>query len=334
MIARVRGSGALFQVALLLAAILWCGPADAQDASSYPNQPVRIIVPFAPGGASDFAARVIQPRLSAVLGQQVIIENRAGAAGNVGMDVAARSAPDGYTLYLGNIGTVALNPHVFKDLRVKPLQDFIPVSILADMPSLLVANPKFAPSTVQELVVHAKANPGKVNFASPGSGSMDRLEMELFRKQAGIDMTHVPYKGGAGPAAADVVGGHVEIMFGTIASTMPHVRGARLKALAVTSKERVAAIPEVPTIVEAGFPEAVASSWQGILVPAGTPKPIVDKLHAAIVQTMADPDIKKRYEEIGATAVSSKSPDEFLAYIREDGKKWEIIIKETNATPD
>jgi tripartite-type tricarboxylate transporter receptor subunit TctC len=330
MIARLYGSGVLLAAALL-AMIIPSIPAGAQD---YPNQPIKVIVPFAPGGASDFAARVIQAKLSAVLGQQVVIENRAGAAGNVGMDVAARAAPDGYTLYLGNIGTVALNPHVFKDLRVKPLQDFIPVSILADMPSLLVANPKFAPNTVQELIAHAKANPGKVNFASPGSGSMDRLEMELFRKQAGIDMTHVPYKGGAGPAAADVVGGHVEIMFGTIASTMPHVKGARLKALAVTSRERVAAIPDVPTIVEAGFPDAVASSWQGILVPAGTPKPIVDKLHGAIVQTMADPDIKRRYEEIGATAVSSKSPEEFLSYIREDGKKWEIIIKETNATPD
>jgi tripartite-type tricarboxylate transporter receptor subunit TctC len=163
---------------------------------------------------------------------------------------------------------------------------------------------------------------------------MDRLEMELLRKLAGIDLTHVPYKGGAGPAAADVVGGHVEIMCGTIASTMPHVKGGRLKALAVTSTTRVAAIPDVPTIVEVGFPGAVASSWQGILVPTGTPKPIIEKLHAAIVQTMADPDIKKRYDEIGATATSSKSPEEFLNYIREDAKRWEVIIKEVNATPD
>lgn len=323
--------GALMAAVVLVAA---AAVASAQDAGNYPNQPVKVIVPFAPGGASDFAARVIQPKLSAVLGQQIVIENRAGAAGNVGMDVAARAAPDGYTLYLGNIGTVALNPHVFKDLRVKPLQDFIPVSILADMPSLLVANPKFAPNSVKELIEHAKANPGKVNFASPGSGSMDRLEMELLRKLAGINMTHVPYKGGAGPAATDVVGGHVEIMFGTIASTLPHVKGGRLKALAVTSKERVAAIPDVPTIVEAGFADAIASSWQGILVPAGTPKAIVDKIHAAIVQTMADPDIIKRYDEIGAKAVSSASPEAFLAYIREDAKRWEVIIKEVNATPD
>jgi tripartite-type tricarboxylate transporter receptor subunit TctC len=328
---RFTGLGAMAAGMFAVAASMG---AMAQDASNYPNQPIRIIVPFAPGGASDFAARVIQPKLSSVLGQQIVIENRAGAAGNVGMDVAARAAPDGYTLYLGNIGTVALNPHVFKDLRVKPLQDFTPVSILADMPSLLVANPKFPPNSVKELVDHAKANPGKVNFASPGSGSMDRLEMELFRKLAGIDMTHVPYKGGAGPAATDVVGGHVEIMFGTIASTMPHVKGGRLKALAVTAKERVAAIPDVPTIAEAGFPQAIASSWQGILVPVGTPKPIVDKLHAAIVETMADPAIVKRYDEIGATATSSKSPQAFLDYIREDAKRWELIIKDVNATPD
>ena len=294
---------------------------------------MKIIVPFAPGGASDFAVRVIQPKLSAVLGQQIVIENRAGAAGNVGMDVAARATPDGYTLYLGNIGTVALNPHVFKDLRVKPLQDFIPVSILADMPSLLVANPKFAPNSVKELIEHAKANPGKVTSPHRARAAWTAWR-ELLRKLAGIDMTHVPYKGGAGPAATDVVGGHVEIMFGTIASTMPHVKGGRLKALAVTAKERVAAIPDVPTIIEAGYPDAVASSWQGILVPAGTPKPIVDKLHAAIVQTMADPATVKRYDEIGATATSSKSPEEFLAYIREDAKRWEVIIKEVNATPD
>ncbi len=317
-----------------LLAALGVGAAGAQDASNYPNQPVRIVVPFAPGGASDFAARVIQPKLAAILGQQIVIDNRAGAAGNVGMDVAARAAPDGYTLYLGNIGTVALNPHVFKDLRVKPLQDFVPVSILADMPSLLVANPKFPPNSVKELIAYAKANPGKVNFATPGSGSMDRLEMELFRKLAGIDMNHVPYKGGAGPAAADVVGGHVEIMFGTIASTLPHVRGGRLKAFAVTAKERVAAIPDIPTIVELGFPDAVASSWQGILVPTGTPKPIVDKLHAAIVQVMADPEVQRRYSDIGAKAVASKSPEEFATYIREDAKRWEAVIKDVNPTPD
>src|SRR5215213_2250301 len=286
----------------ILGVISLLGPASAQNSSSYPSQLIRVIVPFAPAGASDFVARVIQRKLSAVMGQQIVIENRAGAAGNIGMDAAARSAPDGYTLFLGNVGTVGLNPFVFKDLHLKPLQDFIPVSILADMPSLLVANPKFRPNTVRELIEYVKAHPGKVNFASPGSGSLDRLEMELFRKLAGLEMNHVPYKGGAAPAATDTVAGHVEIMFGTIASTLPHVKGASLKALAVTSKQRVPVIRDVPTIGEAGYPEAVASSWQGILVPTGTPGRIVEKLHAAIVQVMSDEEVKRRLAEVGAIA--------------------------------
>lgn len=326
----------VFRGAILagLAACICIGSATAQNSIAYPSQLIRVIVPFAPAGASDFVARVIQRKLSAVLGQQIVIENRGGAAGNIGMDAAARSAPDGYTVFLGNVGTVGLNPFVFKDLHLKPLQDFIPVSILADMPSLLVASPKFPPNTVRELIDYAKAHPGKVNFASPGSGSLDRLEMELFRKQAGLDMNHVPYKGGAAPAATDTVAGHVEIMFGTIASTLPHVKGGSLKALAVTSKQRIAVIPDVPTIVEAGFPDAVASSWQGILVPTGTPDEIVQKLHAAIVQVMNDAEVKSRLAEVGAIATSSASPKEFLNYIREDARKWEGIIKEINASPD
>ena len=223
---------------------------------------------------------------------------------------------------------------VFKDLRVKPQKDFIPVSILADMPGLLVANPKFPPNSVKELVDYAKANPGKVNFASPGSGSMNRLEMELFRKQRRHRHDHVPYKGGAGPAATDIIGGHVETMFVTIASTMPHVKGGRLKALAVPPRSACRGLPDVPTMLEQGFP-------QPSQLLAGHPGA---GRHAAgrsstscmrrIVETMADPAIVKRYDEIGATATSSKSPQAFLDYIREDAKRWEVIIKEVNATPD
>ena len=221
------------------------------------------------------------------LGQQVVVENRAGAAGNVGMDVAARGAPDGYTIFLGNVGTISINPSLFADLTVKPEKDFIPVSIVADTPGILIANPKFPPNNAKELVDYAKANQGKVNFASPGSGSLNRLEMEVFRLNAGLDMNHVPYKGGAGPAVADIMGGHVELMFTTISSAIQHVKGGRLKALGVTTKERVPALPDVPTMLEQGFPANVSSSWQGVLVPAGTPRPIVDKLHAALVQAVA-----------------------------------------------
>jgi len=316
-----------------LSVVLGLSSATAQT-TNYPNQPIRMIVPFAPGGASDFVARIIQPKLSALLGQQIYIENRAGAAGNIGMDVAARAPADGYNLFLGNVGTVGLNPYIFKDLNLKPLDSFIPVSILADTPSLLVANTKFPPNNVKELIEYVHARQGKVNYASPGSGSLDRLEMELFRKLAKLDMNHVPYKGGAAPAVNDVIAGHVELMFATISSTLPHVKAGKLKAYTVSTQQRVEALADVPTIVEAGFPQALASSWQGLLVPAGTPKPIVDKLHAAVVKVMQDEEVKKRFADVGVIATYSKSPEDFRTYIVNDAKKWEAVIREVNAQAD
>jgi tripartite-type tricarboxylate transporter receptor subunit TctC len=317
----------------VLTFLLGLSAATAQT-GPYPNQPIRIIVPFAPGGASDFVARVIQPKLSALLGQQIYIDNRAGAAGNIGTEVAARAPADGYSLFLGNIGTVGLNPFVFKDLNLKPLEELAPISILADTPSLLVANAKFPPNNVKELVEYVKQRQGTVNFASPGSGSLDRLEMELFRKLAGLDMNHIPYKGGAGPAVQDVVAGHVELMFGTISSTLPHVRSGALKALAVTTPQRIEAVPDLPTIVEQGYPQALASSWQGLLVPAGTPKSIIDKLHEAVVKVVQDEEVKKRFADVGVIATFSKTPQDFKDYIVEDAKKWEAVIRGVNARPD
>lgn len=318
--------------AALAAASLVATPTLAQ--SDYPNQPITLIVPFAPGGASDFAARLLQPRLSAILGQQIVVENRDGAAGNVGMDLAARAKPDGYTLFLGNVGTVSINPYIFSSLRVKPLQDFAPISIVADTPGLLIANPSFPPNNVKELVEYVKARPGQVNFASPGTGSVNRLEMESFRREAGLDMVHVPYKGGAGPATADVMGGHVSLMFVTISSGINHVKGGRLKALGVSTKQRVAQLPDVPTMTEQGYPKSVSSSWQGVLAPAGTPQPIIDKLHAAIVEAMKDDTIRARMGESGVIAVSSASPAEFKQYIEADAAKWSAIIKEIGAKAD
>jgi tripartite-type tricarboxylate transporter receptor subunit TctC len=310
------------------------GAAVAQGASNYPTQPIRVVVPFAPGGASDFAARLIQPGMAQSLGQQIVIENRAGAAGNVGMDVAARAAPDGYTIYVGNVGTVSINPSLYEDLTVKPDKDFIPVSIVADTPGLLIANSKFPPNSVKELVEYVKARQGKINFASPGSGSLNRLEMEVFRRDAGLDMTHVPYKGGAGPAVADVIGGHVELMFTTISSAIQHVKDGRLKALGVTTKERVPSLPNVPTMLEQGYPNSVSSSWQGVLVPAGTPRPIVEKIHAAVVQAMSDAKVRERFMESGVIPVTSKSPEEFKVYIAAETKKWGEVIKSTGAKPE
>jgi tripartite-type tricarboxylate transporter receptor subunit TctC len=320
----------------LLAAALTAGLAAvaAQAQGAYPNQPIRIVVPFAPGGASDFVARLIQPGLSQSLGQQIVIENRAGAAGNVGMDVAARAAPDGYTIFLGNVGTISINPSLFPDITVKPEKDFIPVSIVADTPGILIANPKFPPNNAKELVTYAKANQGKINFASPGSGSLNRLEMEIFRLNAGLDMNHVPYKGGAGPAVTDIIGGHVELMFTTISSAIQHVKGGRLKALGVTTKERVPALPDVPTMLEQGFPANVSSSWQGVLVPAGTPRPVVEKIHAALVRAVSDDTVKGRMADAGVIATTNKSPEEFKAYLEADAKKWSDVIKKTGAKPE
>src|ERR687888_303055 len=231
---------------LLVAAPL---PAFAQ----YPAKPVHMIIPFAPGGASDFFGRIMQPKLAELLGQPIIVENRAGASGNIGLEAAAKSPPDGYAFFLGNVGTIAVNPAIFPKLGVDPMADFIAVTQVVDVPSVLVANPAFPPKTVKEFVAYARANPGKLNYASPGSGSLNRLEMELLRLREKLEMVHVPYKGGAGPAVAGLMGGETHIMFTTAASAIGQVRGGKLKLLAVTSAKRMEQVPDAPTMQEAGY---------------------------------------------------------------------------------
>jgi len=321
-------------VASALAVLAVARAGAAEDPAKYPTQPVRMIVPFAPGGASDFAARNLQPGMTQALGQQIVIENRPGAAGNIGMDVAARATPDGYTIFLGNVGTISINKSLYKDLTVEPAKAFVGVSLVAETPGLMVAYPKFPPNNVQELVAYAKANPGKVNYASPGSGSLNSLEMELFRRTAGLDMTHVPYKGGAGPATSDTVGGHVDMTLVTISSAIQQVKGGRLKALAVTTRERAPSLPDVPTMIEQGFPDSVSASWQGVLVPAGTPRPIIDKLFVAIGKAMEDPKVRARMSDAGIFPVVSKSPEEFKAYLDRDIAKWSRVIDEIGAKPE
>src|SRR5215472_12652353 len=240
--------------------------------TGYPNRPVRMIVPFAPGGASDFVARIISPRLSEVLGTSIVIENKAGASGNIGMEAAARAPADGYTIYLGNIGTIAINPAVFPNLAVNPQKDFIAVTEVADVPSILIANPGVPVNTVAELVKLAKAKPGELNFASPGSSTLNRLEMEHFMRLADIKLVHIPYKGGAGPAVTGMLGGETQVMFVTLSSAMSFIQAGKLKALGISTTKRVEALPQVPTMAEAGYPEMISSSWQGVFVPAGTPQ--------------------------------------------------------------
>jgi tripartite-type tricarboxylate transporter receptor subunit TctC len=308
--------------------------AFAQDAGNYPTKPITMIVPFAPGGASDFVARLIQPGVGQILGEQIVIENRPSAAGIVGTEVAAHAAPDGYTIFLGNIGTLSINPGVYTSLRVKPDKDLAPVTICADMPSILIARPDFPANTVSELVAYVKANQGKIAFATPGSSTLNRLEMEVFRRGAELDMVHVPYKGGAGPAVRDILGGHVDLMFTTIASAMELVKAGSVKAFAVTTRERMTDLPGIPTMYELGWTGLVTSSWQGVLVPSGTPRPIVDKLHAAIVKVLADPQIQARMRNSGAFAVSSKSPEDFKAYMDVESAKWTKVIEESGVRAD
>jgi tripartite-type tricarboxylate transporter receptor subunit TctC len=309
--------------------------ASAQEAANYPNRPVMMIVPFAPGGASDFVARLIQHGVSDILGQQIVVDNRPGAAGMIGTESAARAAPDGYTTFLGNVGTISINPGIYAaNMRIKPDQDLSPVTICADTPSILIARPDFPANTVGELITYVKANEGKVTFATPGSSTLNRLEMEVFKKDAGLDVVHVPYKGGAGPAVTDVLGGHVDLMFTTISSAMEFVKDKKVKALAVTTRERMAELPDIPTMYELGWKNLVTSSWQGVLVPTGTPRPIVDKLHAAIVKVLADPEIQARMRNAGVIAVASKSPEDFKTYMDAETAKWTKVIAEAGLRPD
>jgi tripartite-type tricarboxylate transporter receptor subunit TctC len=301
---------------------------------AYPSRPVKMIIPFAPGGASDFVGRIIQPGLAEGLGQSIVIENRPGASGNIGMEAAARAAPDGYTIYLGNIGTVAINPGVFTKLAVNPRKDFIAVTQVVDVPGVLVAHPSFTPRSVEELVAYAKANPGKINYASPGSGSQNRLEMERLRKAAALDMVHVPYKGGAGPAVSALVAGETHLMFVTASSAMPMIKSGRLKVLAVTAPKRLEPLPEVPTMGEAGYPGFESGSWQGIFVPAGTPKEVVDRLYAVTLKTMQSPEVIQRLGHGGVEVVTSRSSAQFAEFVAAESDRWGKAAKEAGATVD
>jgi tripartite-type tricarboxylate transporter receptor subunit TctC len=304
--------------------------------TDYPNKPIHVLIPFAPGGASDFVARVMQNKLTSILGQQIVVDNRPGAAGVLATEIAAHAAPDGYTLFLGNVGTLAVNPSVFAaQMKVDPVKDFAPITLVADTPDILIVKKDLPPKTVKELVAYAKERPGKLNFASPGSGSLNRLETELFRKIAGgLDMVHVPYKGGAGPAVADIVAGQDDLMFTTLSSAIGQVKAGTIRGLAVTTAKRVPSVPDLPTMVESGYPDMVSSSWQGVVAPAGTPAPVIQKLYDALIKTDADPDVAQRLEAGGAGARTSKTPAEFAEYMAAERKRWAVVVKESGATAD
>ena len=306
-------------------------PSTAQE---YPNRPIKMIMPFAPGGAGDFIGRILSVKMSEILGQQVYIENKPGLGGNVGLAMAAKSPPDGYTIVYANIGAVAINPALYPNLNINPLKDFIPITLIADVPSALVGNIDFPPKTVPELISLLKANPNKYNFASPGGGSANRLETEIFMQSTGTKMVHVPYKGGGGQAAIGLIGGDAQVMFNTLPSLKQFILSGKVKGYAVTSAARQPDLPGVPTMLELGFPELVTGSWQGILVPANTPKPIVNKLFATIIQALEMPDVKEKLGAGGANVMISKSPEAARQFMQLEIERWGKVVRDSGTSPD
>ena len=318
----------LFKSALLATAVLGTSVSAATD---YPTKPIRLVVPFSAGGTSDFLARTVAEKLGENLDTTVVVDNRPGAGGNIGSNVVAKADPDGYTLVLGTVGTHSINDSVYKEMPYDAVKDFAPISLIAAVPNILVANPSVKANSVQELIALAKSNPGAITFASSGNGSSIHLSGEMFKSLAGVDMLHVPYKG-SGPAVIDLLGGQVDIMFDNMPSALPHVREGKLKALAVTPSERSQAAPELPTIAEAGVEGYSAAAWFGLLAPAGTPQDVVNKLNAEMVKILAMPDVKERLAGQGAEAVST-SPEEFAEYIKAEQKKWADVVKASGFQP-
>lgn len=322
--------GALATAAVMGAGLLAAVPAAAQAA--YPSKTITIIVPFAAGGTTDILARIVAQGLTAELGQTVIVDNRAGAGGNIGGQAAARATADGYTLFMGTVGTHAINASLYKKMPFDPIKDFAPLTRVANVPNLLVANPKQPFKTVKELIAYAKANPGKLNFASSGNGSSIHLSGELFKSMTKIDMQHVPYKGSA-PAMTDLLGNQVGIMFDNMPSAIQHVRSGKLRALAVTTAKRSPELPDVPTIAEAGVPGYEATSWFGMFAPAATPPAIITTLNNAIVKVLAKPEVKKQINDQGAE-VYSETPAHFADFIQKESAKWSKVVKDSGASMD
>ena len=306
--------------------------ASAQAAASYPNKPIKIIVPFPPGGATDILARATGFELQKAWGQPVIIENRPGAGGNSGADVVAKAAPDGYTLVMGTVGTHAINMSLYARMPYDAVKDFDPVVLVAGVPNLLVVHPSVPAKTVAELTALAKSQPGKLNVASSGNGTSIHLAAELYKQMAGVDITHVPYKGSS-PAVADLLGGQVQLMFDNMPSSLPHAKAGKLRALAVTSLKRSPALPDVPTMDESGLKGFDATSWFGLLAPAGTPKDIIAKLNAASVKALATPEMRERLAAQGADPIGN-SPEQFSVFINAEIDKWAKIVRASGARVD
>lgn len=314
--------------ALALAAAV---PAYAQTAaqSSYPNRPIRFVVPFAPGGNADTVSRTASQRVSDAIGQQVVIDNRSGANGNIGMEIVARASPDGYTIVLGYIANVAIAPSLVSKLPYDPVKDYAPISQLASAMNIVVVHSSVAARSMKELIALSKAKPKSINFSSAGVASVGHLTGELLNTTLGADFQHVPYKGSA-QGVIDLVAGQIQMLIGGMSSVMPHIKAGRLRAVGVTGAQRSVAAPEVPTIAETVLPGFEATAWYGALAPAGTPRPIVIRLHSEFAKALALPEVKQRLENLGFEIVASP-PDVFAAYIKTEIAKWAKVVKASGA---
>jgi tripartite-type tricarboxylate transporter receptor subunit TctC len=301
-------------------------------AAAYPERPIRLIVPSPPGGGTDTSTRVIVPKMSEILNQHIVIDNRPGASGNLGAEMAAHATPDGYTL-VACIASQTSNPAVMRKVPFDIVRDFAPISRTISLPNVLVSHPSIPAKTTAELVAYIRARPGQVQFASGGIGSIQHFAMELFLNMSKLKMIHVPYKGVA-PAISDVIGGHVPMMAANILTLLPHIKSGKLRAYGVTSAERSGAAPDIPTIAEAGYPGYEAVQWFGLLAPAGTPRDIVAKLHGAVVQALQDPAVRKRFINNGAEPAASSSPEAFGKLIKSEVTKWARVAREAGIKPE
>jgi tripartite-type tricarboxylate transporter receptor subunit TctC len=317
--------------ALLLAPI----PLLSAAQSDYPNRPVKILVPYAPGGATDIIARHVAGKLNEVLGQSVVVENRAGASGNVALDAAAKSPADGYTLLCGNVSTNAINETTFAGtLQSKPSRDLVGITKLVEIPHIVVATPLLPAATVAELVALAKQSRGKLNYASAGLGTYPHLDMVVLEKAAGITLTHVPYKGGAGQMLPSLMAGETQVAFINLASSLPQVRAGKLKALATTAPARLPELPDVATMAEQGYPGIGTNAWQALFAPAATPKPVIDKLYASVVKVLSQPDMKDMLAKQMMTVTLSASPEEFNALVQKETGEWAKVVRENQIKID
>jgi tripartite-type tricarboxylate transporter receptor subunit TctC len=316
-----------------LLSMLLAAAAAAQD--SYPSKPVRILVPYGPGGATDIIARIVAQRLTESLGQTFLVENRPGANGNIALEAAAKAPADGYTLLVGNVSTNAINENIYADqLNIRPSRDLAGVTKLVEIPHVLVVNASFPANNVAEFIAEAKKAPGRINYASVGMGSYPHLDMERLMRAAGIQLTHVPYKGGAGQAIPAMIGGEVQVAFFNMASLLPHIRSGRLKAIAAVPTERLAELPNVPTLAEQGYPDIGTNAWQGMFAPAATPKPVVEKLYSAVAAVLTRSEQKEGLARQMMSVAVSKSPEDFSELVRKETQAWGDFVREAKIKID